>query len=72
MMWVSVNSHRARGKLRDLVGDLGPGHGSWPPGDWPHGEFYNVDEKHADAIRRIKGLRIMAREPRHLFQRISF
>lgn len=61
-VWVSVTSHRARGRLKREVAGLGPSFGintSWPP----RGEYYEVPEKHADSLRRIKGLRVLRSTP---------
>ena len=74
-MWVSCSSHRARAKLDALVGSKLPSYGVWPKRkdgttDWPRGEFYQVPDEFRDAIGQIKGLRVMAREPRgEIFRR---
>lgn len=77
-VWVSVSSHRARGKLDQLAGgreQLGPEYGIWPEHGHSHGEYYQVD--YSPALARIKGLRVLAGPPRvpsggRLFTRVSF
>jgi hypothetical protein len=65
MVWVSVGSHRARGRLRRTVGDTGHSYGR--RGDWVggNGEYYQVPAQHADALRRIRGLTVMRGAPDH-------
>lgn len=71
MMWIRCNSHRARGKLLALTGPL-DSYGRWPDGEWPFGEYYEVDDSLRETVDRIKGLQIMARKPADLFKRVSF
>jgi hypothetical protein len=74
MVWVSASSHRSRAKLRWAVPELGPEHGIWPnSGGWPTGSYYQVAASHADALRSVKGLRVLTGEPRggRLFKRFT-
>lgn len=61
-VWVSVRSHRARHRLRQIAGDIGTGYGiaaTWPP----RGEYYEVDAAHAADIRAVKGLHVLKGTP---------
>jgi hypothetical protein len=68
-VWIATTSHRSRERLAmayRLAGDpFGPGqeHFSWPHGGRPHGAYYLVNTRHLDAIRRIKGIRVLQAEP---------
>jgi hypothetical protein len=73
LVWVSTSSHRSRQKLARLVPDHGPEYGIWPEGKWPHGAYYQVPAEHADALRQVKGVRVLNGAPAggRLFKRVS-
>jgi hypothetical protein len=62
-VWVSTTSHRSRDRLRRLVGDTGPSYGVWPEKGGPHGDYYEVDAKHAASVGRIPGARVLRAAP---------
>jgi hypothetical protein len=70
-LWISTSSHRSRDRMRSVVADSGPEYGIWPEGSWPRGSYYQVPAAHADALRRIKGLRVLQKAPSggRLFER---
>lgn len=76
--WVAIESHRARARMKAVTGDL-QSYGVWPvdkAGEttgWPRGEYYQVPARLIDdQLTRIKGLRVMKREPRgKVFKRIG-
>lgn len=73
-VWVSTTSHRSRERLAMLfriAAEDGPGpeYGAWPHGGRPHGSYYRVPARHAEAIGRIAGARVLRAEPKDLFTR---
>ena len=73
-VWVSTTSRRSRSRLRMALcaaGENGPGpeYGSWPEGGTPRGSYFEVPARHAEAIGRIKGARVLRSAPKDLFKR---
>jgi hypothetical protein len=73
-VWVSTTSHRSRDRLAMLfriAHEEGPGPewGSWPDNGRPHGAYYEVPARHAEAIARIPGARVLRSAPNDLFKR---
>jgi hypothetical protein len=73
-VWVSTTSHRSRERLEMLFriareDGPGPAYGSWPQGGALHGSYYRVPARHAEAIGRIQGARVLRAEPKDLFRR---
>lgn len=71
-MWVSCSSHRARQRLYQIAGKRLQEYGRWPRGARPRGSYYLVSDNLREQVERIKGLRILSREPKDLFKRITF
>jgi hypothetical protein len=73
-VWVSVSSHRARHTLTRIAGKI-QAFGIWEKGGRPHGDYYCVPGRHAEALARVKGITILQGRPnrgRDLFRRMSF
>lgn len=72
-VWVSASSHRSRARLRQIVRDAGPEHGVWPEHGWPRGSYYEVPATYADALRNVKGLRVLRGKPTggRIFRRLT-
>jgi len=71
MVWVSTTSHRSRQRLQMIVGDLGREHGVWPKdGGMPVGSYFQVPAHHAEALKKVSGLKVLPGEPKgELFRR---
>jgi hypothetical protein len=71
-VWVSASSHRSRARLRQVTGGT-PEYGIWPDSEWPRGSYFEVPARHAETLRKVKGLRVLRGEPSggRLFKRLT-